>query len=766
MLLARTRSLGARAILTIALATPFVAAQHSVARQWNDILLDSIRLDFARPTVHARNLYHISAAMWDAWATFGQTENCVIFKEHHPAMGPGIQALREEAISYAVYRILNQRFANSPGFATMSPQYDALLTSLGYSPSNFNVVGDTPDAIGNRIAAAVLAFGNVDHSNEANNYANVYYEPVNQALLPDFPGNPTLVDAQRWQPLALQFFIDQSGLPVPTGYPAFLSPEWGQVTPFSLSQRDLTLYRRQGYDYWTYHDPGQPPYLRSATEFFYKWGFGLVSAWSSHLDPADGVMIDISPGAVGNAALPGGIVQYLTWYDFLEGGDPGTGHPVNPVTGQPYAPQIVPRGDYARVLAEFWADGPDSETPPGHWFTILNYVSDHPQTVKQIGGAGPVLDDLEWDVKSYLVLGGAMHDCAIAAWGVKGRYDYLRPVSAIRYMADMFAISPGHPDAIPLTPGLIEEVTLATTAVGQRHEHLAGSEGKVAIRAWRGPDFIQNPQTDVAGVGWILAENWWPYQRPSFVSPPFAGYVSGHSTFSRAAAVVMDRLTGTAFFPGGMGEFQCPQNQFLVFEEGPSVDITLQWATYYDASDQCSLSRIWGGIHPPQDDIPGRVMGQEIGTEAFEYAEQIWAGTLPDRAAFAIEGDGCAGSTGLAVELVAVPSARPVLGSTFAVEVENLPVFAPIYLMTAGTDRLLPAVDLGLVGAPGCTIDHEVIVADTGAAAFGRGTWSLALPNTPAWLGVTFYQQAIGFDGAANDLGLITSDLGIATIGL
>ena len=40
----------------------------SVARQWNEVLLEAIRNDFARPTVHARNLCHVSAAMYDAWA--------------------------------------------------------------------------------------------------------------------------------------------------------------------------------------------------------------------------------------------------------------------------------------------------------------------------------------------------------------------------------------------------------------------------------------------------------------------------------------------------------------------------------------------------------------------------------------------------------------------------------------------------------------------------------------------------------------------------
>ena len=121
----------------------------------------------------------------------------------------------------------------------------------------------------------------------------------------------------------------------------------------------------------------------------------------------------------------------------------------------------MPRGDYTRILAEFWADGPDSETPPGHWFVILNYVSDHPATVKQLGGTGPVLDDLEWDVKAYLVMAGGMHDVAVACWGTKGWYDYIRPISAIRYMSDQGQSSDPkgpsyHPDGIRLVPGLIE----------------------------------------------------------------------------------------------------------------------------------------------------------------------------------------------------------------------------------------------------------------------------------------------------------------------
>ena len=95
----------------------------------------------------------------------------------------------------------------------------------------------------------------------------------------------------------------------------------------------------------------------------------------------------------------------------------------------------------------------------------------------------------------------------------------------------------------------------------------------------------------------------------------------------------MTLLTGDEFFPGGMGEFHAPQNQYLVFEDGPSVDVTLQWATYRDASDQCSLSRIWGGIHPPVDDMPGRLIGRTVGITAFHLAEEYFAGTVSSVAA-------------------------------------------------------------------------------------------------------------------------------------
>jgi len=615
-----------------------LSADVSMARRWNEVLLQSIRNDWARPTVHARNLFHTSAAMYDIWAFYGDTASPWLLgrtraevscaRETVPTPAD-VDASRDEAISHAVYRIIFQRFRRSPRAGAIRRDINALMSAFGYDTRNDSTdyADGSAAAFGNHIGQCYLDFGLADGANEANDYANVAYEPVNPALKPELPGNPDIVDLNRWQPLALETFIDQAGNPAQSE-PDFLSPEWGSVIPFALSEEDLTTYDRDGHTYWVYHDPGAPPKIDGSLGDNYKWGFSLVAIWASHLSPADGETMDISPASIGNIqAYPRDFVDYPDFYDTLGGGDPGTGYDSNPITGEAYAAQVVPRGDYTRVLAEFWADGPDSETPPGHWFTILNEVNDHELLERRYRGTGPELGHLEWDVKAYFALGGAMHDAAITAWGIKGYYDYIRPISSLRAMADRGQSSDSelasyHVDGIPLEDGYIALVEAGDALAGDEDEHV----GKIKLYTWRGPDHIEDPETDEAGVGWILAENWWPYQRPSFVTPPFAGFVSGHSTYSRAAAEVLAALTGDAYFPGGMSGFEIHANEFLVFEEGPSVDMTLQWATYRDAADQCSLSRIWGGIHPPADDMPGRLIGIDVGTDAFALADSHFTG--------------------------------------------------------------------------------------------------------------------------------------------
>lgn len=647
---------------------------HSVARKWNEALLHAIRDDFARPTVHARNLFHTAVVMYDAWAVFDEeAQPYLLGRQVHGYLCPfggmprpaEVQQARETAISYAAYRLLSHRFWRSPGHRRSQARFDSLMRALGHDPhlTDTDYTTGSAAALGNYLAQAMIEYGLQDGSNETFDYANRWYQPINEALPPVQPGAPGVFDPNRWQPLAFRSFIDQSGNPIGAGTPEFLSPEWGEVDPFALTPQDRVTYERNGQAYQVYLDPGPPPYLGdSLSSEAYQWGFALVALWSAHLDPADSVRWDISPGSLGNLdSLPLSQWGIIGFYDLIEGGDPSEGHAVNPATGQLYAPQWKLRGDYTRVLAEFWADGPDSETPPGHWFTILNYVHDHTAFERRYRGQGPELPPLEWDVKAYLALGGAMHDAAIAAWSVKGYYDYVRPISAIRYMAELGQSSDPnlpsyHPEGLPLYPGLIELVGADDPAFTDEQV------GKIKLYGWRGPDFISNPESDAAEVGWILAEDWWPYQRPTFVTPPFAGYVSGHSTFSRAAAEALTLLTGDPYFPGGMGEFVAKKNEFLVFEEGPSEDIVLQWATYRDASDQTSLSRIWGGIHPPADDLPGREMGRIIGPRAVQEAERYFRGEAPrlDLSGLAR----CFPNPVLSGEAVSVLLDRPAFGAT------------------------------------------------------------------------------------------------------
>lgn len=613
--------------------------EHSVARIWNEALLEAIRGDYARPTIHARNLFHTSVVMYDAWCIYDKNSKPYLLGNkvgNFENLFKGFQtseekiSARNKTISYAAYRLLMHRFGSSPDIKESTRRFDEIMNQLGYDKSfiSTDYSKGNPAALGNYIAKTVIDFGLQDGARESTGYDNAFYKPVNPPLEPAKPGNPTLIDPNRWQPLSLKTFIDQSGHLIEGSTPKFLSPEWGRVVPFSLRKEDATVYG--GGKFTVYYDPGVPPYLNSIDDGAdYKWSFSMVSIWGSHLNPHDGVIWDISPGSIGNVdnqSFPERFSDYPNFFRLFDGGDIGKGRKLNPVNGLPYEVQLVPRGDYTRVLAEFWADGPHSETPPGHWFSILNYVGDHQLFEKKFEGQGEVLDNLEWDVKSYFILGGAMHDAAIAAWGIKGYYDYLRPVSAIRYMAGLGqctdkSLKNYNKYGIPLVKGYIEVVEEGDTLAGTKNENV----GKIKLYTWKGHSYIDDPAVDQAGVGWILADNWWPYQRPSFVTPPFAGYISGHSTYSRAAAEIMTQITGSEYFPGGYGEFIAQKNKFLVFEEGPSVDVKLRWATYRDASDQCSLSRIWGGIHPPCDDIPGRIIGEKIGMNAVEFAKKYFA---------------------------------------------------------------------------------------------------------------------------------------------
>jgi hypothetical protein len=588
------------AVLPCAFETPRPGI--SVARQWNDELLQAIRRDVPSPVVHARNLFHLSAAMWDAWAAYDVTATGSLVREKHQATD--VVAAREAAMTAAAHAVLMHRASKAAVGGDVSRRcFDALRARLEVSIEGATETGTDPVSVGLRIGKAWVAFGQTDGSNEQNRYADTTgWQSVNPPLVVDEPG-VEVVDPGFFQLLNLSEAITQNGIPVTAGVQGYIGAHWGGVTPFALPQDGGVAAL----------DAGTPP---GFDERMRAWALDVVRrhAW---LDPADATMVDIGPGALGNNPL---------------GTNDGRGHAMNPSTGAAYAPQLVRRGDFGRVVAEYWADGPRSETPPGHWNKIANDVSARPGFPRQLDGRGPTRSPLDWDVHLYFALNGAMHDAAIAAWGIKRRYSASRPITLIRFMAGKGQCSDPsgpafHPQGLPLEPGVVEVITEASAAPGQRHAHLRRFVGTIAVKTWRGEP--GDRQREVAGSDWLRGVEWVPFQRRTFVSPAFPGFISGHSTYSRAGAEVLTALTGSAFFPGGLSEFVATKDRYLTFERGPSTDVRLQWATYFDAADQAGQSRLWGGIHIEPDDFGGRRVGQDIARRALELARAHFEGRAP-----------------------------------------------------------------------------------------------------------------------------------------
>lgn len=247
--------------------------------------------------------------------------------------------------------------------------------------------------------------------------------------------------------------------------------------------------------------------------------------------------------------------------------------PVNPPAnyGSPaYAKQVrevvaysATLNDFRKVVAEYWADGPTSELPPGHWVLFAKYVSDRDN------------HSLSDDIKMHFAMTNAVLDASIASWGYKRQYDYIRPVSAVHYVY-----------------------------------------GNRPILAWAGPGL---------GTRVIQGKNWRPYQAASVVTPPFAEYISGHSIFSSAAAEVLKRYTGSDAF--GASETIPAGSSRVEPGLVPARDVVLSWPTFSAAADEAGISRRYGGIHFVQGDVESRAVGRKIGAQAYELAQAYIAGT-------------------------------------------------------------------------------------------------------------------------------------------
>jgi len=221
--------------------------------------------------------------------------------------------------------------------------------------------------------------------------------------------------------------------------------------------------------------------------------------------------------------------------------------------------------DEQKTIVEYWADGPASELPPGHWALFAQWVSQRDVHT---------IDD---DAKMFFVLTNALLDASIAVWDCKRVFDSVRPITAIRFL-------------------------------------MAGRE----IRAWGGP---------YKGTQTISGEQWRPYQTGAQLSPAFPEFSSGHSAFSAAAAEVLRSYTGSDAF--GYSVTRKPGTSGVEPGSVPANDITLAWSTFSEAADQAGLSRRYGGIHFKEGDLQSRAMGRKVGAQAWAKAQAYFAGSPP-----------------------------------------------------------------------------------------------------------------------------------------
>ena len=507
----------------------------SVVVQWNDAMLMAIRNGKPRPTVITRAMFMVHSAMYDAWSLYDTTAiPTVLDAQLRRPDYERTYANKAAAVSQAAYQMLVILF---PEYEARSQAFATLLNNLGYQPVTEGSA-PTPAGVGYMAAAAILADRADDGSNVGNNYADVasatypeLYVPVNSAdpNAANSIGKPDF-NLARWEPLLVPTgaILSANLIPVAdwndTGsytVQTFLTPHWGAVRPFAMNSG--AQYR-----------PPAPP-LPGASEPYVD---GLGQTMSQ------------------DEAFRQQVAEILALSGSLS--------------------------DHEKAIAEYWMDGPHSETPPGHWNTLAHGISwrDH--------------HTLDQDVKFYFALNAALFDAGIAAWDSKRAYDCVRPITAIRVL-------------------------------------YAGQE----VRAWGGPD---------QGTQLILGENWIPYQPMTFVTPPFAEYVSGHSTFSAAAAELFTLFTGSnQFYDGvtvihddlnGDGVADMLGQHIMVagthqIENSPAQPIVLRWNTFQEAADEAGMSRRYGGIHFQDGDLRGREMGRQIGQQTFLQAEQYWTGHLP-----------------------------------------------------------------------------------------------------------------------------------------
>jgi hypothetical protein len=232
-----------------------------------------------------------------------------------------------------------------------------------------------------------------------------------------------------------------------------------------------------------------------------------------------------------------------------------------------------------KATVEFMRDGPRSTGQSGHWLKFAKMVSrrDH--------------NDLDRDVKLFFTIGNVAMDAFIAAWEAKRYYDTSRPWTLVRY-------------------------------------YYAGKK----VDGWAGPG---------KGVVSLPAEEWHPYSPFTFVTPPFPGYVSGHSTVSGACAKALELFTGSDYFgevehrkAGTLTEADADCATIMGRDGKPldkpvNCDVDLPLPTFTATAELAGISRVMGGYHIQADNIEGLVLGRKVAQFSWPRYQAYFDGTVP-----------------------------------------------------------------------------------------------------------------------------------------
>lgn len=498
--------------------------------KWSQQFLIAIRVIAPPPTVASRHLALLHTAMYDAWAAYdGKAVGTRLGATLRRPPTERTDAHREKAISYAAYLMAVDQFP------TQRDQFRRFMHRLGYEPDQTTLDRGSPIGIARSVVEALCEYRHRDGSNQLGDMSprGLYTDYTHYSPLRATEDMDRLAVAARWQPL-----VTGNGL-------GGFNDIDARLRQIDARPRQRVTVERGGY---TTQRP-TTPFWGNVLPFAMRAGSAFRPPEPMAITPSD------------LAPAPNEDNDQYADIDL----DPNH----LPKTFREQCRQLLAMSarltDEQKVTVEYWADGPLSETPPGHWNVLAHYVSRRDRHA------------LEQDVKMFFVLGNAMMDAGIGCWDSKRHFDYVRPVAAI-------------------------------------HRLFRGQ----TVRAWTGP-----VEGIVAGRG----EAWRPYQELYFVTPAFQEYTSGHSTFTMAAASILRLFKGSDRF-GAFAVAQ-PGSSAIEVGRTPAKPVTLRWATFTDAAVEASLSRRYGGLHFAQGDLEGRRMGRRVADAVWDLAQRHFEGTAP-----------------------------------------------------------------------------------------------------------------------------------------